>query len=155
MERSDFIGRGGERKIDFMQYYGLVERVYARDNNLTVAELRLLIYLDPIPYFTRQDFKDGTLYYTWDKDRFKKLLDNDWLKISKTSYRAAGDHFHYNVTIKGTMIIDDIYKIMCGEIELPDKFKRTRENAGYADKVLKNAITAMDKRKAKDRLENY
>jgi len=55
MDRSDFIQRG-ELKVDFLKYY-----------------------LDPIKFFTIQDFKDGTFYYSWDKMRFYRLQKEGWL----------------------------------------------------------------------------
>ena len=72
MERSDFIERG-EVKVDFLKNYRLVSRWATKNNNLNVADLELLFYLDPIQYFTIDDFKTGTLFYSWDKERFYRL----------------------------------------------------------------------------------
>ena len=55
MERSDFAQRG-ELKVDFLKYYRLVSRWATTNNNLKVADLELLFYLDPIKYFTIDDF---------------------------------------------------------------------------------------------------
>ena len=66
MERSDFAERG-ELKVDFLKYYRLVSRWATKNNDLNVADLELLFYLDPILYFTIEDFKDGTLFYSWIK----------------------------------------------------------------------------------------
>ena len=62
MERSDFIQRG-EIKVDFLKYYRLVSRWAIQNTDLKVADLELLFYLDPIVYFTIDDFKTGTLFY--------------------------------------------------------------------------------------------
>lgn len=61
MERSDFAQRG-EVKVDFLKYYRLVSRWACKNNELSVADLELLFYLDPIVYFTIEDFKTGTLF---------------------------------------------------------------------------------------------
>lgn len=157
MERSDFVDRRGERKLDFLKYYGLVERIYARDNGLSVAMLRLLFYLDAIPYFTRDDFHTGTLYYTWDKRLFNYILKEDWIKVSMNSDKRAGDHYHYNVSLKGKILINTIYKILCGQEELPDSCKRNRNKSKsrYIDKTEISAIEAMERSRAKDRFDNY
>lgn len=157
MERSDFIDRKGERKVDFLKYYGLIESVYALDNNLTLAELRLLIYLEAIPYFTRDDFVNGTLFYTWDNRRFNKLLTNKWIVVTKQAHRRIGNHNHYNTSTKCKVLVNTIYRILCGQDELPQKYKRKGygKNASYSERVRKNAIEAMEKSKAKDRLDDY
>lgn len=157
MERSDFINRKGERKVDFLKYYGLIERIYARDNDLSLAMFRLILYLDAVPYFTRQDFLDGTLYFTWDKRLFNKILKDGWINVIKNGYRKAGDHNHYNVSLKGKLMVTSVYKILCGEMELPEKYKRTREkaHARYIDKTEKTAIKAMEQSRAKERRENF
>ena len=79
MDRSDFIQRG-EIKVDFLKYYRLVSRWACKQYDLNIADLELLFYLDPIKYFTIDDFKSGTLYYSWDKTRFYRLQRNDWIK---------------------------------------------------------------------------
>lgn len=157
MEKSDFVDRKGERKLDFLKYYGLVERVYARDNDLTLAMLRLLFYLDAIPYFTRHDFLDGTLYYTWDKRLFNKMLKDGWINVSQMGHKRSGEHNHYNVSLKGKRLVNNIYKILCGQEELPDSCKRNRNKVSsrYIDKTEKTAIEAMERSRAKDRLDDY
>ena len=45
MERSDFIERG-ELKVDFLKYYRLVSRWATKNNNINVADLELLFYLE-------------------------------------------------------------------------------------------------------------
>ena len=79
MNRKDFVERG-EIKVDFLKYYRLVSRWACKTHDLKIADLELLFYLDPIKYFTRKDFEDGTLYYSWDRTRFYRLLNNDWIK---------------------------------------------------------------------------
>lgn len=89
MDRSDFVERG-ELKVDFLRFYRLVSRWACKENNMTISDLELLFYLDPIKYFTIQDFKDGTFYYNWDKMRFYRLQSNEWItKIHKGNGRLV------------------------------------------------------------------
>lgn len=155
MERSDFVDRNGERKIDFLKYYGLIETLYAKEHGLTLAELRLLTYLDAIPYFTREDFKNGTLFYTWDNKRFNKLKKFGWIVVVENCHRALGNHNHYNLSVKGTIMVNTIYKILCNEIPLPQKYKRLKKGATYTAKARVTAIEEMEKIKARERLDNY
>ena len=105
MDRNDFLKRG-ELKVDFLKYYRLVSRWACKQYELTISDLELLFYLDPIKYFTIQDFKNGTLYYHWDRQRFYRLQREGWIeKIHKGNGRL-GDHNKYKVTMRGKRMIN-------------------------------------------------
>ena len=140
MNRSDFVERG-ELKVDFLKYYRLISRWAAKNNNLNVADLELLFYLDPIVYFTINDFKDGTLFYSWDKERFYRLQREGWINKSHLGGGRKGDHNKYKVTQKGKLLID--------EEELPSSAKRNviMKRSTYIDKVYSQAIEKFNKQK--------
>ena len=148
MERSDFAQRG-ELKVDFLKYYRLVSRWATTNNNLKVADLELLFYLDPIKYFTIDDFKTGTLFYTWDKDRFYRLQKNKWIDKSHESSGRKGDHNKYKVSRKGKLLINKIYKILVGFEDLPSSARRNKimKRETYIDKVYSQAIKEFNKQK--------
>ena len=123
MERSDFIERG-EVKVDFLKNYRLVSRWATKNNNLNVADLELLFYLDPIQYFTIDDFKTGTLFYSWDKERFYRLQKDGWIDKTHFGRGRRGDHNKYKVSQKGKLLINRIYRILIGEEDLPSSAKR-------------------------------
>ena len=125
MERSDFFERG-ELKVDFLKYYRLVSRWAAKNNDLSVADLELLFYLDPIVYFTIEDFKTGTLFYTLDKDRFYILQKNDWIDKTHNAFGKKGDHNKYKISRKGKMLINKIYRILVGQEDLPSSARRNK-----------------------------
>jgi len=148
MERSDFFERG-ELKVDFLKYYRLVSRWAAKNNNLSVADLELLFYLDPIIYFTIEDFKTGTLFYTWDKDRFYRLQKNNWINKAHDAFGKKGDHNKYKVSYKGKMLINRIYKMLIGKELIPESAKRNTilKRKSYIDKVYSQAIKKFNKKK--------
>ena len=148
MDRSDFIERG-ELKVDFLKYYRLISRWATKNNNLNVADLELLFYLDPIIYFTIDDFKDGTLFYSWDKDRFYRLQREGWIDKTHFGGGRRGDHNKYRVTQKGKRLINKIYRILIGEEELPFSAKRNTimKRKTYIDKVYSQAIKKFNKQK--------
>ena len=148
MDRTDFVERG-ELKIDFLKYYRLVSRWAAKNNDLKIADLELLFYLDPITYFTINDFKDGTIYYSWDKTRFYRLQRDGWIDkvhIGKGRYR---DHNKYKVSYKGKMLINRIYKMLIGKELIPESAKRNTilKRKSYIDKVYSQAIKKFNKQK--------
>ena len=148
MERSDFIERG-EIKVDFLKNYRLVSRWATKNNNLNVADLELLFYLDPIQYFTITDFKDGTLFYSWDKERFYRLQQDGWIDKTHFGRGRRGDHNKYKISQKGKLLINKIYRILVGQEDLPSSAKRNSimKRKTYIDKVYSQAIKKFNKQK--------
>lgn len=145
MDRSDFVKRG-ELKVDFLKYYRLVSRWACKKYNLSISDLELLFYLDPIKYFTLEDFKNGTLYYHWDRQRFYRLQREEWIeKIHKGNGRL-GDHNKYKVSLKGKRMINKIYKILIDQEDIPEDAKRSKSDR-YVDKVYNQAISKFNKNK--------
>jgi len=148
MERSDFIERG-ELKVDFLKYYRLVSRWAAKNNDLNIADLELLFYLDPILYFTINDFKDGTLFYSWDKERFYRLQREGWIDKTHKGVGRRGDHNKYKVSQKGKLLINKIYRILIDKEDIPSSARRNTimKRKTYIDKVYSQAIKKFNKQK--------
>ena len=51
------------KNINLLKHYRIIRKWACRNNDLTDAELELLIYLDCIDFFTIDDFKQGTYTY--------------------------------------------------------------------------------------------
>jgi hypothetical protein len=146
MDRGDFVKRG-ELKVDFLKYYRLVSRWACKQYELSISDLELLFYLDPIKYFTIEDFQNGTMYYHWDRQRFYRLQREGWVeKIHKGNGRL-GDHNKYKVTMRGKRMINKIYKILIGQEDIPENAKRSKiaKRETYIDKVYSNAISKFNK----------
>jgi hypothetical protein len=148
MDRSDFTERG-ELKVDFLKYYRLVSRWAVKNNNLNIADLELLFYLDPILYFTIDDFKDGTLFYSWDKDRFYRLQREGWIDKIHKGIGRRGDHNKYKVSQKGKLLINKIYRILIDKEDIPSSARRNTvmQRKTYIDKVYSQAIKKFNKQK--------
>ena len=147
MDRSDFAQRG-ELKVDFLKYYRLVSRWACTNYDLGVADLELLFYLDPIKYFTIEDFKEGTLYYSWDKERFYRLQRNGWIEKIHKGVGRRGDHNKYKVSQKGKLLITKIYRILIGKEDIPSSARRNKvmQRKTYIDKVYSQAIKKFNKK---------
>lgn len=147
MDRSDFVQRG-EVKVDFLKFYRLVSRWTCKQYSISISDLELLFYLDPIKYFTLEDFRDGTLYYHWDRQRFYRLQREGWVeKIHKGNGRL-GDHNKYKVSLKGNRLIKRVYKILIGEEQIPEDARRSKvaKREQYIDKVYSTAISKFNKK---------
>ena len=150
MNRKDFVERG-ELKVDFLKYYRLVSRWACKTHDLKIADLELLFYLDPIVYFTIQDFKDGTLFFSWDKDRFYRLQREGWIEKAFQTNKKKGERAKYKVSTKGKKMITRIYKILIGQEDLPESERRNKimKRKSYSDKVYSQAIKAFNRNKDK------
>ena len=109
----------------------------------------LLFYLDPIIYFTIDDFKDGTLFYSWDKERFYRLQRDGWIEKIHKGIGRRGDHNKYKVSQKGKLLINKIYRILIGEEDIPSSAKRNSimKRKTYIDKVYSQAIKKFNNQK--------
>ena len=129
--------RHKELDMDQLQYWGLVSRYFIKTTDLTRADLELLTYLNPIEWFTIDDFKTGTLLYTWDKKRFQSLQRREWIKKIHEGRGRTGGHSKYVVGSKGKRLLKRIGRILDGRELLPEQ---TIKRNSYTDKVYNEAI---------------
>ena len=148
MNREDFVKRG-KVKVDFLKFYRLVTRWACKTNDLSISDLELLFYLDPIVYFTVQDFKDGTFYYMWDKNRFYRIQREGWIERTWSASSKKGHHSRYKVSRKGNLLVQRIYRILIGQEDIPESANRNSlmKRKSYTDKVYSQAIKAFNRNK--------
>ena len=149
MKRSDFVERG-EVKVDFLKDYRLISRWACKTHELKIADLELLFYLDPLVYFTQKDFRDGTLFYRWDKNRFYRLQREGW--IDKAVIKVDAGHrgsSKYKVSSKGKRLLNRIYRVLIGEEDIPEdpRSNKLMKRESYTDKVYSEAIKAFNRKK--------
>lgn len=144
MNRSDFYNdRNKERKINFLSGIRLVRRYFCRKYDISQTDMELLWRLHDLEKFIREDFLHAAGLASWDAGRFKKLLENDWIKVWRKRAPSKGQRYNiYCLTYKAKSIINDTYKILCGEMEIPTS-KRANpimKRETYNDKVYANEI---------------
>jgi len=61
------------KSLQIFKYYRLVRKWACRTYGIRDADLELLIYLDCMKRFTRDDFIKGIHAYRWDKNRWDRL----------------------------------------------------------------------------------
>jgi len=117
--------------------------------NIKDADLELLIYLDSIGYFTKDDFKKGTYSYSWDNRRWNRLLKEGWIVVWRERNRTTQKYNIYKVSFKCKQLISRMYRIMLGEEDMPVDISRNpiMKRDSYMNKVLSYAITNVNKDK--------
>lgn len=138
------------RDMGLFKYYRLVRKWAAKSYDISDADLELLIYLDCIGRFTRNDFKEGVYTYAWDKKRWDRLRQGGWIDVFRHRNGTTQKYTIFKTSHKAKHLIMRIYRVLLGEEDLPygskSKFYR---NKTYTDKVYNRAIDQM--RKDKDR----
>jgi len=133
---------GDIKDLNLLKHYRIIRKWACRNNDLTDAEVELLIYLDCIDMFTIDDFKMGSYSYSWNNRRWNKLIQNDWICVWRKRNRTTQKYNIYKVSFKGKQLIKRIYRIMLGEEDIPTSEKRNSIMKGktYMDKVLQTSI---------------
>ena len=137
------------KDMGLLKHYRIIRRWASKNNDLTSADLELLIYLDCINYFTINDFKMGVYSYSWNNRRWNKLIQNNWVVLWRHRNRSTQKYNIYKVSFKGKQLIQKIYRIMLGQDDIPTSERRNSIMKGksYIDKVLQTSIYNVNKDK--------
>ena len=125
------------KEIGLLKHYRIIRKWACKSYGLQEADLELLIYLDAIDFFTKNDFKKGTYSYSWDNRRWNRLLKQGWIIVWRERNRTTQKYNIYKVSIKCKQLISRMYRIMLGEEEMPTK---KIKNNSYINKVTIKAI---------------
>ena len=137
------------KEMNLVKHYRIIRQWAAKNNNLTSADIELLIYLYCIDIFSKIDFKMGAYSYSWDNRRWNRLLQEDWIKVWRQRNHTTQKYNLYKMSFKGKQLINRIYRIMLGEEDIPTSERRNVIMLGrtYTDTVLKTSINNVNKDK--------
>ncbi len=125
------------KDLKLLKHYRIIRKWACKTNNLNDADLELLIYLESIDLFTKDDFKKGTYSYSWDNRRWNRLLKQGWITVWRERNRTTQKYNIYKVSIKCKQLTSRMYRIMLGEENMPThKIK----NNSYINKVTIKSI---------------
>jgi len=126
------------KNINLLKHYRIIRKWACKTSDLKEADLELLIYLESLNHFTKNDFKQGTYSYSWDNRRWNRLLSNGWIKVWRERNRTTQKYHIYKVSTKCSQLISRIYRIMLGEEDMPTK--KIDKNNKYIYKVTSRAV---------------
>jgi hypothetical protein len=126
------------KEMGLLKHYRIIRKWACKTFDLKDADLELLIYLDTIDFFTKDDFKKGTYSYSWDNRRWNRLLKEGWIYVWRKRNRTTQKYNIYKVSVKCKQLIARMYRIMLGEENMPTK--KFENNDRYIYKVTKKAI---------------
>lgn len=132
------------RESNLLQYFRVVRYWAADAYGLTKGEVELLIFLEPLGYFTAKEFSYGQNNLAWNRDRLKMLKNDGWLDRVKKDYH---DKQKFRVSLKGRRMVNRIYKILMREEDIPESKRRNNimKRRSYSDKIYSNLIVEFNK----------
>ena len=136
---------GDLKDLGLLKHYRIIRKWACKTYDLNDADLELLIYLEAVDLFTKDDFKKGTYSYSWDNRRWNRLLKQGWITVWRERNRTTQKYHIYKVSTKCKQLISRMYRIMLGEEEMPTK--KFLNNDSYIYKVTKKAIEYANKDK--------
>ena len=139
------------KNLNLMKHYRIIRKWACKNNDLTDADLEVLIYLDCMDLFSKHDFEQGVYSYSWDNRRWNRLIQNGWIVVWRHRNRTTQKYNIYKVSFKCKQLIMRMYRIMLGEDDIPTSARRNKLIKGnsYTDKVLTKAIYNVNKDKTR------
>ena len=135
------------KELNLLKHYRIIRKWACKTYDLNDADLELLIYLDAIDLFTKDDFKRGTYSFSWDNRRWNKLLQQEWIVVWRKRNRTTQKYHIYKVSTKCKQLISRMYRIMLGEEDMPTS--KLSKSDRYSFKVTTKAIEYVNKDKTR------
>lgn len=132
-------------QLDYLKYWRVIRQFIKIKYGITQSDLDMLLFLYSEKYFDRGKFEEFDNLLGWDKQRFEKLRQNEWIVVFRK--RMGNRKAIYQLSIKSTRMIQSIYRKLSGE-EIPvsgSHNKMFAKNVSYSDKVYRNMIIEMNK----------
>ena len=139
------------KELNLLKHYRIIRKWACKNNNLNDADLELLMYLEAVDLFTKQDFKTGSYSYSWDNRRWNRLLKEGWIVVWRKRNRTTQKYHIYKTSTKFKLLLSRIYRIMLGEEDIPENTNSNKimKRETYIDKVLSFSIKNVNKDKVR------
>ena len=123
------------KNLKLLQHYRIIRKWACKTCNIKDADLELLMYLDGLDLFTKQDFKMGTYSYSWDNRRWNRLLKEGWIVVWRKRNRTTQKYHLYKTSTRFKHLLSRMYRIMLGAEDMLNI-----NSEGYMGKVLIKSI---------------
>ena len=136
------------------RYYRVVRYWAKKKYNLTDQDLEILFFIYSERFFTKTKFIDYCKIFSWDKDRFRNLRKDNWIR----SWRAAvdGKYALYEASFKTRRLVSEIYKKLDGTSPFSERkdqnpiFKRET----YTDRRMAGQMVKINEEMKEKRLSD-
>lgn len=101
-------------KNDYLKYWRVARNFIQVKYDLSEPDLEMLLFLFSEEYFTRKTYKEYEKLFSWDKDRFYRLMKGGWIEnFQKRQNRTSA---LYGITYKADRVIISLYNKLNGEV---------------------------------------
>ena len=140
--RPDKLYARKEGPYDFLKHWTVIRKWAIVNYDLkSLADLEMILFLYSEKLFTRTQFDTYSNIMSWDRERFNRLLREDWIYIWRK--RSHQETNLYEVTYKGKKMVNSIYKKLLGLEPIPESPRRNkvfRDPKLFTHKTLALAI---------------
>ena len=139
------------KDLSLFKHYRIIRKWACKTCDIKEADLELLMYLDALDLFTKQDFKQGVYSFSWDNRRWNRLLKQDWIVVWRKRNRTTQKYHIYKTSTKFKHLLSRIYRIILGDEDIPETTTSNKimKRNSYMDKVLSVAILNVNKDKSR------
>ncbi len=139
------------KDLNLFKHYRIIRKWVSKTCDIKEADLELLMYLDSLDLFTKQDFKDGSYSYSWDNRRWNRLLKEGWIVVWRKRNRTTQKYHIYKTSVRFKHLLSRIYRIILGEEDIPENTNSNKimKRNSYMDKVLSFSIENLNKDKTR------
>ena len=139
------------KDLSLFKHYRIIRKWACKTCDIKEADLELLMYLDALDLFTKQDFKQGEYSFSWDNRRWNRLLKQDWIVVWRKRNRTTQKYHIYKTSTKFKHLLSRIYRIILGDEDIPETTTSNKimKRNSYMDKVLSVAILNVNKDKSR------
>jgi hypothetical protein len=141
-----------EPKYDYLKYYKVVRYWVKQKYGVGTSDLEMLCFLYTQKLFKRTDFKEYECLFSWDVNRFQRLMDEGW--ISRWRERKGTEGALYELSQKGKLLITTVYRKLNGEEPISETQQNNplfNTNVSYTDNMYKRIIKSMNRNYAEKR----
>tara|TARA_R100001463_G_scaffold92298_1_gene147050 strand:+ start:1816 stop:2262 length:447 start_codon:yes stop_codon:yes gene_type:complete len=139
------------KELSLFKHYRIIRKWACKTCDIKEADLELLMYLDSLDLFTKQDFKQGVYSFSWDNRRWNRLLKQEWIVVWRKRNRTTQKYHIYKTSTKFKHLLSRIYRIILGDEDIPETTTSNKimKRNSYMDKVLSVAILNVNKDKSR------
>ena len=139
------------KDLNLLKHYRIIRKWACKTCDLKDADLELLIYLDSIEHFRKEDFKTGQYSFSWDNRRWNKLIKKDCVVVWRHRNRTTQKYNIYKTSFKFKHLLSRMYRIMLGEEDIPETTRANKimKRESYMDNVVATSITYLNKDKTR------
>lgn len=128
---------------DYLKYWRTINFYYRTKNDLTQAEIDMLLFLKSERYFRRNKFESFNKLLPWDSKRFNNLIERGWVQLFRKKGGPSANIFE--LSMKANRMLNEMYRKLNGEeITIKGKTPLLKNKVSYHSRQYIEMIKEMN-----------